>query len=100
MGSTPSGVRGEESLLLQPIQFSLLGAQSSGEKYGASLEMAKQKTFDTAGVQDLVSNIYVQLELSTTVNIHENGLLTGQIIISPCKKMGLCSASAASDPSF
>ena len=49
------------------------------------MEKAKWKTFNTAGMQDLITNVYVQPELSTTANIHENGLID-QIIISVFKK--------------
>lgn len=71
---------------MQPIQFSLLAAQSSGEKCGEGMEKAKQKTFNTAGMQDLITNVHVQPELSTTANSHENSLLTDQIIISVFRK--------------
>ena len=56
-----------------------------GEKCGGEMEKAKWKTFNTAGMQDLITNVYVQPELSTTANIHENGLID-QIIISVFKK--------------
>ena len=49
------------------------------------MEKAKWKTFNTAGMQDLITNVYVQPELSTTANIHENSLID-QIIISVFKK--------------
>jgi len=56
-----------------------------GKKCGGEMEKAKWKTFNTAGMQDLITNVYVQPELSTTANIHENGLID-QIIISVFKK--------------
>ena len=49
------------------------------------MKKAKWKTFNTAGMQDLITNVYVQPELLTTANIHENSLID-QIIISVFKK--------------
>lgn len=84
---------------MQLRQFSLLGHRAVGEKCGGEMKKAKWKTFNTAGMQDLITNVYVQPELLTTANIHENGLID-QIIISVFKKMGMCSASASSSSSF
>ena len=56
-----------------------------GKKCGGEMEKAKWKTFNTAGMQDLITNVYVQPELLTTANIHENSLID-QIIISVFKK--------------
>ena len=50
---------------MQLRQVSLLRAQSGGEE----MEKAKWKTFNTAGMQDLITPVYVQPELSTTANI-------------------------------